>query len=265
MPIKLTQCDECPLCHGFSWTITDELRLAELVARLMLGHYRHVQRVLNSDDNAPSPQVSDSMIDDLVVKIGLPATDTHRYHRDGWVFQMISWVAAKIAEPEAIMAIPHSQAAQKGFDNLIIQLANRDNEVTVVVISEDKATENSRNTVTSKVWPELVDFESGRRDHELVNEVTSILERYHKKVDVDKVIADIFWDKARHYRISITTDCIDDEAHRKTLFGGYNIKVAGHEKRRRAETIKVEQLRPWMDAFCVKIAACLEDMRCTIQ
>lgn len=265
MPIKLIQCDEAPLCHGFSWRITDELKLAELVARLILGHYRHVQNVLKDDDSVPSPMITDSMIDELVNKLGPPTSDALRYHRDGWVFQMISWVAARLAEPESISAIPHSQPAQDGFDNLIIQFAKGDNEVTAVVICEDKAIENSRKRIREKVWPEFVDFESGRRDCELVSEVTSMLEGSRTIVDVDKAIANIFWDKARHYRVSVTTDCIDDENHRKSLFNGYNDKVSGDAKRRRAETITIEQLRPWMDDFCVKITEHLEGMRCTIQ
>ncbi len=263
MPIKLVECDESPLCYGFRWSISDEEHLAELVARLMLGQYRHVQLVLSGGTVSFTPQITNRAIDGLIGKLKKPEEAALQYHRDGWVFQMISWVAAHIANPSAITAIPHSQEAQKGFDNLILELEGETKGgVVSVVICEDKATENCRDTVREQVWPEIEDFETGRRDNQLVGEVTAILERCRRIVDVDKCVTDIFWERIRHYRVSITTHR-DDNIGRRRLFKGYDEKAPGEKVRRRAETLQIERMRDWMDAFCEKITDNLEKLRCT--
>jgi hypothetical protein len=165
---------------------------------------------------------------------------------------MISWVATHLAQPTCLCAIPHSQPAQKGFDNIILELNSDRTVVEAVVISEDKATENARNTITQKVWPEISDLESGRRDHELVNEVTAILET-HPAANVDACISSIFWEKSRKYRVTITTAGQDDERHRREVFSGYEANAPGDIGRRRAETIYLDDIRRWMDAFCEKV------------
>lgn len=252
MPIELIPCNEDPICFGFRWEITDEDYLARLVARLLFGHYRHVQKIIAGEQIAPTPAITAAMMGTIVTRLTTTTPDAVRYQRDGWVFQMMSWIAAKKNDPSSLSAIPHSQRAQKGFDNIIVKIAD-DGNVESVLICEDKATENPRQTVREEVWPEIRIFESGSRDGELVNEVSAILERAQGHVDVDACMATIFWEQARHYRISITTKRMDSEARRRKLFSGYDGTVSGDQVRRRAETFLVQQLRQWMDDFCSKI------------
>jgi len=249
MPIQLVACNENPLCFGFSWTISDEDLLAELVARLLFGHYRHVQKILSGQSLVQTPTISQPMMDTIISRLTTTTPEPVRYQRDGWIFQMISWVAAKKSDPTSLSAIPHSQRAQKGFDNLIVKVSAA-GRVESVVICEDKATGSPRDTIREKVWPEIETFESGSRDSELVNEVTAILERAEGIIDVDESMAAIFWDEARHYRVAITTNEIDNSANRRRLFAGYDTVVDGDPNRRRGDTFLVEQVRDWMDDFC---------------
>lgn len=46
MTLTLTQVDHQQLCHGWTWTVQDEDGLAEQVARVALGQYRHIARIL---------------------------------------------------------------------------------------------------------------------------------------------------------------------------------------------------------------------------
>ena len=101
-----------------------------------------------------------------------------------------------------MIKLPHLIPAHKGFDGLQINLRGKQ-ELYGVVIFEDKATQNARNTITSKVWPEFRDFESGVRENELMQETTALLYRV-PGVDVDKAIEGIVWKHVRKYRISIT-------------------------------------------------------------
>lgn len=249
MPIQIVACNESPLCYGFSWTISDEELLADLVARLLFGHYRHVQKILSGQNFVPTPAISQSMMNTIILRLTTTTPEAVRYQRDGWIFQMISWVAAKKSDPTSLSAIPHSQRAQKGFDNLLVRVSAA-GRVESVVICEDKATGSPRDTVREKVWPEIQIFESGSRDAELVNEVTAILERAEGVIDIDESMAAIFWNEARHYRVAITTNEIDNSRNRRRLFAGYDTVAEGNHNRRRGDTVLVEQVRDWMDHFC---------------
>src|SRR5271163_4347608 len=57
MTLTLIPIDHEDLCHGWAWTIKDELALAERVARVALGQYRHVAKIL-AGANVPSPGTS---------------------------------------------------------------------------------------------------------------------------------------------------------------------------------------------------------------
>jgi len=46
MTMTLVPIDHGELCHGWAWTVDDEDVLAERVARIVLGQYRHVAKIL---------------------------------------------------------------------------------------------------------------------------------------------------------------------------------------------------------------------------
>jgi hypothetical protein len=46
MTLTLSQLDHDDLCHGWSWVVQDEEKLARQVARVALGQFRHVSRIL---------------------------------------------------------------------------------------------------------------------------------------------------------------------------------------------------------------------------
>ena len=250
MPLQQTICPPRDECHGYQWFIQNEGYLAHLVARLLVGQYRHVQKILANEDPQRAAMIGAAGIDDLVSKMTV-ATEEARYHRDGWVFQMITWIAAKLIEPELMSAPPQSQSAMPGLDNLFVRAEG--NKVTQVVIGEDKATINERDTVRDKVWPELEDFETGRRDHELLNEITPILERNSGTLDVDECLVNLFWEQIRAYRVCITVAAPKDGNTRKRLFKDFDKVAVGPVGKRCAETFVVGALRPWMDSFCVKV------------
>lgn len=250
MPLQQTICPPCDECHGYQWLIQNEDYLAQLVAKLLMGQYRHVQKILGNDDPGRAALIGQEGINDLIKKM-TATTDTEIYHRDGWVFQMITWIAAKLIEPGLMSAPPQSQSAMPGLDNLFVRAEG--NKVTQVVIGEDKATINERDTVRKKVWPELKDFETGRRDHELLNEITPILERNSGELDVDECLVSLFWEQIRAYRVCITVETPKDANTRKRLFKDYDKVAAGPINKRCAETFVVGPLRPWMDSFCGKV------------
>jgi hypothetical protein len=176
------------------------------------------------------------------------------WHRDGWIFQTISWIAAHHQLGRgAVTRPPHILKAHKGFDGMQLELSEDGKSVTAVIVFEDKATDNARATIRKDVWPGISALEAGQRVTELTHETTAILEaqqRLDSEINVDVAIANILWKDARRYRVSITIgDTHVQQDARARLFKGFDETAPGDVRRRRAETFYIPELRKWMDAF----------------
>ncbi|SUQ39543.1 Uncharacterised protein [Yersinia frederiksenii] len=91
-------------------------------------------------------------------------------------------------------------------------------------------------------------MENGVRDNELIHSIIDILERNSGLLDLDEAVSQIFWPKARSYRISITIGEKENRhGGREFLFSDYENTVKGEERERRAETFYCQDLRAWMD------------------
>lgn len=263
MPLNLTPISHGTLCHGSRWIIADEDDLAGRVARLALGQARHVAAILAGIDKtspATRADTAEGAIRLLTVPTGKPP-----YHRDGWVFQAISWIAAHRGETEAVIRAPHMIHAHKGFDGFQLKLDDVARNITAVVIFEDKATENPRSTITGDVWKGIRELESGRRMNELIPETGGLLEAHQQRfpeLDIDRAIERIVWEEARHFRVAVTADMShDDDDARAALFKGFDEVAPGQAVRRQAETMAIPQLRDWMAAFSSKAILQIEEWR----
>lgn len=263
MPLTLTPIDHDNLCHGWRWDIADEADLARKVAMVALGQYRHVAQILAEIDKKPPPTHENAAA--AAIKLLTVYDGADPWHRDGWVFQTISWIAAHLTEKGVVARAPHAIEAHKGFDGMQLRLDKKGKSVTAVIIFEDKATESPRETVRTDVWKGIRALEKGERMPELIHEVTTVLEaqqRIFPGLDVDEAIETILWEEVRHYRVSITTSSTHaKDAARKRLFKGFDMVAPGEVARRRADTIHFDDLRDWMDEFCKATIAQIEAWR----
>ena len=255
MTLTLIPIDHGELCHGWAWTIDDEDVLAERVARIVLGQYRHVMKIL-SGAGVPGPIANTEQANAAIKQLTL-TTGADPWHRDGWLFQTISWIAAHQQPSASLTRMPHIRKADKGFDGLQLGLNAEGTTITAVVVFEDKATDNARDTIRDDVWPGIVALERGERLNELSQEVSGMLDAYAAAdpgFDLDSAIANTLWQKVRHYRISITIgDTHNDEAARAGLFKGFDDSAPGAATRRRADTIYLPALRSWMEGFAGRV------------
>jgi len=257
MTLVLKQIDHDRLCHGWEWEVEDIDVLAERVARVALGQYRHVAQILEGLAGT-TPGGSAQHAADALKKLKL-AKNGDPWHRDGWLFQIISWIAANQKKQGATLAPPHIFHAHKGFDGMQLELSGDGKSVAAVVIFEDKATEDARGTIKQHVWPDIVKMEAGERIAELTHEVSAILERQqhlYPELNVDDAIDRILWQQARCYRVSISVNDKHKSADkRQNLFKDYDISANGELSRRRAETMHFDDLRQWMTDFADLVAA----------
>ena len=253
-----------PICNGNSWSgsdwsITDEDELAALIARVALGQYRHVLKVLNETDCIAYAPTQSALAGAIRM---LTAKDPEKpYHRDGWLFQVISWIAANLQDPETLKTPPHMIHADKGFDGLHLRLDASNENVISVIVCEEKATDGPRGKITSQVWREFKSLEAGERDNELVSETTTLLAQ-NSHLDPDRAVYEILWKQARAYRISITIgdkNCSNEG--RKSLFKGYkNVTPGDNVEKRRAETFHQSKLRAWMKRMAAKAIQAAREM-----
>jgi hypothetical protein len=233
MPIQLAPIPKNSMFSGYIWTLESEDQLARLVARVFLGRYLHVEKILAklgpkalSFSSAAAAEAKAK----LVVKTGQDP-----WHRDGLLFQAMSWVAAhQAADPtSSVFSLPHQIPAHKGFDGLQIQL-DKHGKLSGLIISED----NPRTTITNDVWPEIQLLNGGKRQTELMQETTALLQRA-SVADPDQVIEGIVWKRIRSFRVSITGGPGHDaDPGLSKLFKGYDTAAPGKDAaKRRAEVV----------------------------
>ena len=255
MPISFTPISEEGCWYGSTWTVDDEGALVEMIARVALGQSRSVEGILRATDALPADYPTGGFVGAKALLLVEEGVDP--YHRDGWVFQVISWIAAHCQDADALVRAPQMIKADKGLDGLIVEFDN--DGVARVVICEEKATNNARQQVNGAVWPEFADFETGARDNELVATVAALLER-SSDPDPDKTVADILWNNARAYRVAVTVGAVhSNNAGRKRLFKGYDTIVSGDIARRRAETLLLDDIRVWIDGIATQAAAIVNE------
>lgn len=261
MPINLTPYISDTLCHGHTWTISDEDLLAQMVAKILMGRQLHVAKIL-SGINVGNVNFSENVINDAIDKLTLDIGE-QPYHRDGLIFQIFSWIAAhKSKGINSILRAPHLIPAQKGFDGLQIDINN--GNIEGIVIFEDKATESPRGMIREQVWPEFKEFYEGQRESELQQEISSMLVNNTDVTgDLEEAIETIFWDKARKFRVAITAKGDHmNEAGRARLFKGYAETIPSSTVDfRKADCVYLHDLRNWMEKFSVLTVLYLNSYR----
>lgn len=240
MPIALSNFSVQTDWVGCTWSVPSKQQLANAVAVVAVGQAMHLAKILHYGGLGPKPSSKAS----VKAAIGLLTPGKEVYHRDGWMFQVMSWLAAQLSTPGGLMNPPQMIHAHKGLDGLQIVL-DAANAVTAVIIFEDKATENPRSTVTQKVWPEFKEFESGARQNLLAADTTTIL-TCGKHPDPSEAVAEIMWSQVKKYRLSIT-DVTSTSVSQASLLAGYADCIPGPASRRRAEIFEVSDVRYWMD------------------
>lgn len=261
--VRFIACDHAPLCHGYRWEVCDEAALAQMVAWTLEGHYQHAERILKRL-NSKRPHAAITVKQQAIRLVSLPPKTGDvalRWHRDGLVFQHISWLAAHANGNGAIASsVPHFRPAHKGFDALLVPLKDKRTALDGLIICEDKASTNPRKQITEKVWSEIGTIEVGERDAELNGELTAILRSYGIK-NMEEIIAAAHWMSRKTYRVSVTVDSSHEpEAARRKLFEGFDTAISAKDvSRRRAETLCLNGLRVWMDQFCEKVVKAIQN------
>lgn len=258
-PLQLTPMDCSPLVIDNGYKVVDQTTLAQWVAQLLLGNSLHITRVIEGLDTY-AVNMRDKAIDSIINRLYTCGV----YKRDGWLFQMISWIALNInlhnqhGSGNVFMNAPHTAPAQHGIDGFSLVIDDQ-KQIKYIVLCEDKCSEHARTIITSQIFPEFEEFEEGKYDNRVLAEVSSIIRGEDGGGLLLHIQDDIVNNKYWMYRIGVTRqDEHDDETGRKELYKDYDKKVSGGVNRRDAASVNLDDVRKWMDAFSQMVIKELE-------
>lgn len=187
------------------------------------------------------------------------------WHRDGHLFQYVSWLVARLVSPTSILTPPHVRQADKGFDGFIIEMDEAQKHVLKVVLCEDKASQNPRTLITKKkgVWEEITSIQGGEREDEVVSSLTTLLKAVPdlSGEELEDAVDTIFWEKIRQFRVSVATGedqrGANDFAH---LVAGFEDVALGALESRVAGILPFEDVRVGLSELAQGVIVKLQEI-----
>lgn len=248
--------DCSPSCKEHSFTIQDEDSLAQYVAELLMGQSKHVGMILDALDSAISVEFHANHKKYIEGILRLENGMTVE-KRDGWIFQMISWIIVHLDHQGEIFRqkAPHHHPAQQGIDGFAVVV--KDGHLKKILITEDKCTTSPRGKITQQVFPEFDKYENFEDTTAIFDYATDLLEQLP---DEYKNLQNEVNDSATWvYRICVTRDVSHKDGENiAKLYKDYEKHVSGDVKRRVGSSTYIDNLREWMQAFSEKIVKKIE-------
>ncbi|MCG6560730.1 hypothetical protein MB818_21205 [Ruegeria sp. 1NDH52C] len=272
-------CEACPIdgdCIGERWTTANDAELAALVAIVAMGQASQAAHILE-ELVSPVPAFSmQTLRQEAKIKLTVeePASKPRKgypqWQRDGFVFEVISWIAAKTKHGEgALLKDPHVSATSQGLDGLMLQLNADKDEVTSTTVFEDKCTDDPRSTFLDKVIPAFKDRHANIRSAEIINAAATLLRtaglKHSNAARLSAAVTDIAKRKYRAaFSLPLSFDTLEE---RQKLFADYDrIEHIASEQRIGASFITSDEMRKWIAGLAdkaVQYLDSLEDGECT--
>ena len=181
-------------------------------------------------------------------------------HRDGLLFQHVSWVAARMAVPNGYMTAPHVRQADKGFDGFIIELDDDGEEIARIVLCEDKASKSPRGLITSNVWTDIEAILRGDRDDEILADLVTLLKSV-PGIDAETAIDEVFWEGAREFRVAVATgENQRKDGDFKHIVAGFKAVAGGSKSSRSAGVLAFDEVRKGLALLAGEVAAKVEEI-----
>ena len=258
-------------CTGDHWSSQDEEHLARLIALISMGQATQAAHIIRELAPATPAFTAAEIIAEAKIRltVGKKTKDGRTGYpeeqRDGFIFEAISWIAARQAHGvEALLLAPHVSATSQGLDGLMIEITPDKTQVTRTTIFEDKCTEDPRATFRAKVIPAFLDRHQNKRSAELVDGAATLLRTAGTDEAAAAALAAAVMDRARRrYRASFAVPPeFDGEEQRKKLFKGYEkLTDITREQRVGACFVVPGDLRESIEHLAVLARAYLENLR----
>lgn len=253
MPLSLIDFPALPECGGKQWSVIDYDLLVSLVATVLIGRAKHAEAVLLGTHRAPAvvPIALKSQLRSQLETPHGPLT----YHRDGLLFEIISWIAARVsAEAKDVISTPHLKSTQQGLDTIKITFDDTTRKVERVIIYEQKCSEQARNQFRSKVVPAFIDWKTHKRDNQLIQAVVALVERFNLTPEEHEHLYDhLVRVHPLAFQAALTVTPTPFESDKCIeLFNGYS-SVAPDVTDRMGDTFPLLDVRAWFAHFAKQV------------
>ena len=230
-----------------------------MVALVLIGLATHAEEVLAGAqlEFRRSPNAVRQKLYQRLHPIAGPPT----YHRDGLLFEIISWIAARLTmESGDLISTPHLSSTQQGLDTLKVSFDPANRSLLRAVIYEQKCTDYPRKEFREKVIPAFAAWRAHERDNQLVQAVTALVARYglnnaERLQLYDRIVQDHPLEFQAALTVSPppfdTTNCV-------SLFDGY-ADVTPDITHRRGDTFPLHNIRGWFADFAAKVWVKIEE------
>ena len=177
MPITLNPMSALPQCEGEQWIVDVPDDLAHLVALVLVGQAFHAALILEGTQLG-TPKITAKLKETLDKDLH-PTTDKGIEHRDGLLFEIICWVAARKGKTgDEKIDNSHLKATNQGTDGVKVTVDQAAKTLTRATVYEYKCTIHARQKFQSQVLKSFRQYLSGERDNQLAQAVLALLESY---------------------------------------------------------------------------------------
>ena len=269
-PLQCQYCGIDEYCVGERWLPENDNELAALIAIVAMGQATQASYILR--ELIPTEPIAsfEDLRNEAKIKLTVeePASSPRkgypRWQRDGFVFEIISWIAAKLTYGEkAFLKNPHISATTQGLDGLMILLNEENTSIETSMVFEDKCTDDPRDTFLQKVIPGFVDRHQNRRSAEIIDAAGTLLRIAGlEDKDAARLSAAVTDRSKRKYRAAFSlSNGYDSLQERKKLFADYN-RVADIDAKQRigASFITPSEMRTWIAELADKSVAYLDNL-----
>jgi len=258
------------VCSGERWAPQNTKQIARLVAVIAMGQAAFASHIIKELTPAAPAFSTEELLAEAKIRLSVqekkatPRTGYPRAQRDGFVFEAISWIAARQTYGDsALLKDPHVSATSQGLDGLMIELSADKSEITATTIFEDKCTENARDMFTQQVLPAFIERHQNRRSAEIVAAATVLLQTAGiDEATAGQLAAAVTDRNGRRYRAAFALPTeYEEQTKRRALFNGYDaIPVGSAEQRIGACFIVPVQIRDWFDDLAAAAIAYLGEV-----
>ncbi len=254
-------------CRGTRWNVGTLDDLAQIIVIIAMGQAMHAARIISELRLDAKPLINQEFLRaDAKQALSIKGTTEKerkaaRYHRDGLIFEIISWIAAKMSNKKALLLDPHVKSTTQGLDGLMIELDKDQTGIIRATIFEDKCSEDPRRMFRDEIIPAFLKYHRGERASELLAAAAPLLETLNLCEEKISDAAKRILEKAyRAYQGCLATTLDDDcEERRISIFEGFE-RLDGIAANQRIGGVFVtgDDLRVWFDEVAMRAIAYID-------
>jgi hypothetical protein len=245
---------QSPHATEFTWTLQDVRALACIVADVALGQVEHAESILQAAPvSSNDPPTAQNIEEAIRMVENMPVE-----HRDGWMFQVISWVAWHAEGEMTIIRAPLPTATRQGFDGVSVSLIEENTVIESVMVSEDKATLNPRDMVRDKVLPDFGRLAKGELESQVRAELVALIKA--GGFQPSSILKQGDWRNRKRFRASVCTSH-SSLPTAVELYEGFETTAPGDAGIRRGHRLLFDDMRAFFEMLAGEVIASLEALK----